>query len=135
MKFCYHCSNATAGQPLFCNSCGRSYDVKLCPRHHVNPRSAEVCSACGSRELSTPQPKIPCWWKGLGLFLQLVSGVLLILLSLGIAIEVLKSQAGQNAMIVMGLLIAVLWAVWVMLPEWLRKLIHALLKKRGRSRE
>jgi hypothetical protein len=135
MKFCFHCGNATGGEPLFCNSCGRSYDVKLCSRRHVNPRSAEVCSQCGSRELSTPQPKVPFWWKSLGFLLQLVSGILLVLFSLWAAIEALKSPAGQNAMILLGLLFAVLWALWVMLPEWLRELVHALLKKRGRGRE
>src|ERR1019366_10827009 len=128
MKFCYQCGHATTGEPLFCNSCGRSFDVKLCPRRHVNPRSAEVCSQCGSRELSTPQPKVPFWWKALGFLLQLVSGMLLVLFSLWAAIALFKSPAGQNAMILMGLLFAVLWALWVMLPEWFRKLVHALLK-------
>ena len=63
MKYCYHCGHMTAGEPLFCDHCGRSYDVKLCPRLHPNPRGAEVCSQCGSRELSTPQPKIPMSWQ------------------------------------------------------------------------
>jgi hypothetical protein len=135
MKFCYQCGHATTGEPLFCNSCGRSFDVKLCPRRHPNPRYAEVCSQCGSRELSTPQPKVPFWWKSLGFLFQLVSGILLVLLSLSVAIELLKSPAGQNAMILLGLLVAVLWALWIMLPEWLRKQIQALLKKRGRRRE
>lgn len=135
MKFCQQCGHATAGEPLFCNSCGRSYDVKLCPRRHVNPRSAEVCSQCGSRDLSTPQPKVPFYWKGLGFLLQLVSGILLVLLSLSAAIHLLTSPAGENAMILLGLLVALLWALWVMLPEWFRKLVHSLLKKRGRRRE
>jgi hypothetical protein len=135
MKFCYQCGHATSGEPLYCSFCGRTFDVKLCPRRHVNPRSAEVCSQCGSRELSTPQPKVPFWWKSLGFLLQLVLGILLSAFSLWVAIEVLKSPAGQNAMISLGLLVAVLWALWAMLPEWLRKLIHALLQKRGRKRE
>jgi hypothetical protein len=61
--------------------------------------------------------------------------MLLVLFSLWAAIALFKSPAGQNAMILMGLLFAVLWALWVMLPEWFRKLVHALLKKRGRGRE
>ena len=59
MTYCYNCGHMTAGEPLFCGKCGRTYDVKLCPRLHPNPRGAEVCARCGSRELSTPQPKIP----------------------------------------------------------------------------
>jgi hypothetical protein len=61
MKYCHHCGRLTSGEPMFCQFCGRSYDVKLCPRLHANPRWAEVCSQCGSRELSTPQPKVSFW--------------------------------------------------------------------------
>ena len=63
MKYCYECGRVTAGEPLFCQFCGRTYNVKLCPRLHVNPRFAEVCSQCGSRDLSTPQPKVSVWWR------------------------------------------------------------------------
>src|ERR1700738_624453 len=61
MKYCYNCNRATIREPLFCNFCGRSYNIKLCPKLHVNPRNAEPCSHCGSRELSLPQPKVPFW--------------------------------------------------------------------------
>jgi len=37
MKYCYQCGKLTNGDPAFCNHCGRSYDVKLCPRMHQNP--------------------------------------------------------------------------------------------------
>jgi len=70
MKYCHHCGRLTPGEPLFCQSCGRTYDVKLCSRLHVNSRSAEVCSQCGSRDLSTPQPKVPLWTKGFELLLR-----------------------------------------------------------------
>src|SRR5216684_2914579 len=70
MKYCYECGRMTPGEPLFCNFCGRSYDVKLCPGRHVNPRHAEVCSQCGSRDLSTPQPKVSWWWKVVALVLR-----------------------------------------------------------------
>lgn len=63
MRYCYHCGRITPGDPLFCNVCGRSFDRKLCPRLHPNPRSAEICSRCGSRELSTPQPKVGLEWR------------------------------------------------------------------------
>ena len=49
MKYCYQCGRITTGKPLYCNSCGRSYDVKLCPRAHANPRSAEVYNIGGGR--------------------------------------------------------------------------------------
>ena len=61
MRYCNQCHRITPGEPLFCNFCGRSYDFKLCPHRHPNPRNAEICSQCGSRELSTPHPRVPLW--------------------------------------------------------------------------
>lgn len=55
MRYCRDCHKFTAGRPLFCQFCGRSYNVKLCPRGHRNPRAADACTTCGSHELSTPQ--------------------------------------------------------------------------------
>ena len=81
MKYCYQCGRVTVGEPLYCNSCGRSYNVKLCPRHHANPRSAEVCAQCGSRDLSTPQPRVPISIRVLAFLLSLGPGLLLVLVS------------------------------------------------------
>ena len=130
MKYCYACGTATSGQPLFCNSCGRSYDVKLCPRRHVNPRYAEACSQCGSRELSTPQPKVSFWLRAMGFVLRILLGILLIVLSLAVALQALRTPAGQALLLLLGLLIAMLWALWIMLPEWFRTFIHWLIKRR-----
>src|SRR5690349_4041653 len=90
MKFCYHCGHLTPGEPIFCNSCGRSYNVKLCSRLHANPRSAEVCSQCGSRDLSTPQPRVPFWSRCFEFLLR--SAVLILFVYLGIVflVAVLK---------------------------------------------
>ena len=96
MKHCYHCGRVTSGEPLFCNSCGRSYDVKLCPRLHVNPRYATVCSQCGSRELSTPQPKVSLWWKVLGFVLQILCGIVLVYLSLSLLVDTPEGSHGPS---------------------------------------
>ncbi len=125
----------TSGEPLFCNSCGRSYDVKLCPRLHGNPRYATVCSQCGSRELSTPQPKVSLWWKVLGFLLQVLCGVVLVYLSLCVFVEMLKNPSVQAGLVGMGLLLAVLWALWAMLPDWFRKVIGRALKRKERRHE
>jgi hypothetical protein len=136
MKYCYECGRITAGEPLYCNFCGRSFDVKLCPRHHANPRVAEVCSQCGSRELSTPQPKVSMWWKVLSFLLRIVVGGLLLLLSLALFVEIMKgllsTPQGQNGLLVLGILLGVLWWVWSELPDWLRKLVRRLLKRKER---
>src|SRR2546421_9664902 len=81
VKFCYHCGRVTVGEPLFCNFCGRSYDVKLCPRLHPNPRGTRVCSKCGSAELSTPQPRVPSWVKILLLLARVVPGFAVVIIS------------------------------------------------------
>ncbi len=135
MRHCYHCGRVTSGEPLFCNFCGRSYDVKLCPRLHVNPRYATVCSQCGSRELSTPQPKVSLWWKILGFVLQILCGIALVYLSLSLLVELLKTPMVQAGLLALGLLLIIMWALWAMLPEWFRKLIGRVLKRKERHHE
>jgi len=75
MRYCSNCSKLTAGKGPFCNFCGRSYNVRLCPRGHVNSRASEACSECGSMELSTPAPQ-----RGMTKFAQLIGvGILAML--------------------------------------------------------
>jgi len=139
MKYCYQCGRITVGQPLFCNFCGRSYDVKLCSGKHVNPRIAEVCSQCGSRDLSTPQPKVSAWWK-LGEFLvRLLVGILLVCLSLLLVVatlqELLRNSQLQNGLVALGILLGVLWWMWSKLPEWFRKMVRRALARKERGHE
>ena len=135
MKYCYHCGRITGGEPLFCRFCGRSYDAKLCPRQHVSPRYAEVCSQCGSRELSTPQPKVSFLWKLFACLLRVVSGIVLVYLSILVIIEALQTPMVQLGLVLFGVLFALLWALWTMLPEWSRNLIHRALKRKERRHE
>src|ERR1700722_11165723 len=106
MRYCYSCNKITTGTPLFCNFCGRSYNVKLCPRLHTNPRSAEACSQCGSRDLSTPQPKVPLWVPVIEFLVSLVPGLVLAILSaavIGFAIvELLRSPRMLFAFLMLG---------------------------------
>jgi len=135
MKYCYECGRMTVGQPLFCNFCGRSYDVKLCPRLHVNPRIAEVCSQCGSRELSTPQPRVSLVWRLLGFLAKIVIALLLAYLLLAFLYELLASPQTSNAIVAFGFLFAALWFLWAMVPEWLRKAIRWSWGKGGRGHD
>src|SRR6266481_1646550 len=102
MRYCYNCNRATIGDPLFCNFCGRSYNIKLCQKLHVNPRNAEACSRCGSRDLSTPQPKVPFW----ATFLLL-------------ALTVLQMALGM------------LWWGWTEIPRFFREKVHKMLQRRN----
>jgi len=131
MKYCYKCGHMTAGEPLFCNSCGRSYDVKLCPRLHPNPRSAECCSQCGSRELSTPQPKIPMYLRLLAILARLGLGLLLLYATLSLLVTLLQSPEVQKSLVAMGLLLAALWILWSRLPDWFRDAIRSFWKNRS----
>src|SRR5437764_656338 len=95
MNYCYNCGRINPGDPLFCNTCGRSFDRKLCPRLHPNPRSAEICSRCGSRELSTPQPKVSFSWRMLELLTRMCVGAALGFLALLLVYEVFSELLGS----------------------------------------
>jgi RNA polymerase subunit RPABC4/transcription elongation factor Spt4 len=135
MKYCYQCGRVTTGEALFCQFCGRTYNVKLCPRQHVNPRYAEVCSQCGTRELSTPQPKVSFWWRVLEFLVRILCGIGLVCLSLSILVALLKSPMAQAGLLALGLLLLIMWALWIMLPEWFRKLIHWAMTRKERRHE
>jgi hypothetical protein len=135
MKYCYQCGRMTAGEPLFCSSCGRSYDAKLCPRLHPSPRSAEVCSQCGSRELSTPQPRVSVWWKVLELLAKVGFGVLLVYLSIAGLVAILRTPQIQNALLVFAILIGILWWLWSELPEWFRRIVRRSIRRKEEGHE
>jgi hypothetical protein len=139
MKYCFQCGRTTAGEPLFCNFCGRSFDVKLCPRLHPNPRIAKVCSQCGSRELSEPQPRVSFWWHLLGYHVRILAGTALVYLSLSFLVALvhafLASPQLQAGMVALAFLIAGLWFLWSMLPEWMRKLVRRLVQRKERKHD
>lgn len=139
MKYCYECGRMTPGDPLYCNFCGRSYDMKLCPRHHPNPRIAEICGQCGSRELSTPQPKVSVRWRILEWLTRMIFGAFILVLSTILAFEVVKAivgtPEGQLALVALGILTGILWWLWTLLPDWFRKLVTRTFERRRRNHE
>jgi hypothetical protein len=94
-----------------------------------------VGSQWGSRELSTPQPKVSIWWKALGFLFQILGGIVLVYLSLLVLVALLKSPVVQAGLVICGLLLLVLWALWLMLPEWFRNLIYRALRRKEGPRE
>src|SRR5260370_37595659 len=113
MKYWYKCNWVRDGEALFCNFCRRSYDIKLCHKLYVNPRDAEACSHCGSRELSTPQPKVPFWATILLFFLSLVPGLLLAIFSLAtIAFFVRHLLNTPDRLLALTILHVVLGLLW-----------------------
>ena len=137
MRYCNACHHMTTGEPVFCNFCGRSYDLKLCPHRHPNPRSAEVCSQCGSRELSTPQPRTPrCAWP-ISVVLSIPPGVALalvtVLFAIAVARAVLDSQQLQLQLIGAGLALGLLWYLYAKLPASLRRFLSRLFSRSNRD--
>ena len=135
MTYCYNCGHMTAGEPLFCSKCGRTYDVKLCPRLHPNPRGAEVCSKCGSREFSTPQPKIPLSLKLLAILVRLALGLLLFYGTIRLGIALLQTAQVQQALVAIGMLLGCLWWMWSKLPDWFQEAIRSFWTDRKRRRD
>jgi RNA polymerase subunit RPABC4/transcription elongation factor Spt4 len=135
MKYCYECGRITAGEPRYCQFCGRTYDVKLCPRRHENPRFAEVCSQCGSRELSTPQPKVSFLWRVVEFFVRVMVGLLIVFVFLSFLYGMLASSRTGDALMALGLLLGVLFVLWTMLPDWFRRLVRRSMGKGGRRED
>src|SRR5690242_1556016 len=100
MRFCNRCRKLTTGNPLFCTFCGSTYDVKLCARMHPNPRHAVVCPQCGSRDMTTPQPRIPVLLRLPVFLLEQTPRALLVVLAGGLALLFLQwlftDRAGQQ---------------------------------------
>ena len=122
---------------MFCNFCGRSYDFKLCPHRHPNPRSAEVCNQCGSRELSTPHPKVSFWFASMLTLLSMLPGILMLLLSVlflfGLIQVLLTNQQVLFQFMLIGLFIGFLWWLYMQLPGFLRRWLSKLLGRADRN--
>jgi hypothetical protein len=134
MKFCYQCGKASAGDPLFCTKCGRSYDVRLCPRLHKNSRFAKACAQCGSRELSQTQPQVSLWCKILEFLAKVGFGVFLVYVSLSALVDFLQRPQIQAGLLIIAVLIGLLWWAWNQLPQWFRRLVWRKRKEHDRER-
>jgi hypothetical protein len=105
--------------------------VKLCPRRHENPRFAEVCSQCGSRELSTPQPKVSVLWKIAEFFVRALVGLLVVYVVLSFIYGLLTSPQTGNALFALVLLTIPLVVLWSILPDCFKRLVRKSLGKGG----
>ena len=133
MRYCNQCHRITTGEPMFCQYCGSTYNVKLCPSRHVNPRTAELCSQCGSRDLTIPAPRGRVWTAPLIYALSLLPGVLLFLVSVWFLYAflnaVLTNQALLGNFLALGILLGVLWYAYMHLPHFVLKLFRTIWSK------
>src|SRR6266481_1714261 len=124
MRFCLYCYKFTRGKATFCSRCGRSGNVKLCPRLHVNPRGSEVCSTCGSRDLSIPQRKLPLFFRVLLLLIRVLFATALVSLSLAfIPYFIQQALINPNHLLpslLLGLVLGFLWLIWIGFNELCR---------------
>lgn len=135
MKYCYHCDRVTVGEPLFCNFCGRSYDAKLCPKLHANPRGTHTCSQCGSTELSTPQPRVSIWVKVLLSSITVLVKLLIIVVSIGLIMFVIEHRVemAPAGMTVIGFVGGVLGWGWTEIPLYSRRTVRRWLQSNGKG--
>src|SRR6266446_6082024 len=137
MKFCNQCRRITTGEPIYCQFCGSSFDAKLCPSRHLNPRWAVVCSQCGSRDLSTPAPRLPVWLAPLVFILSLLPGLVLVLLMvlavIGFINALLTSQQIQLQFMVLILILGILWFAYIHLPHFIRDLFRSLWRRKKKD--
>ena len=137
MRYCNQCHRVTPGEPLFCNFCGRSFDLKLCPHRHPNPRSAEICSQCGSRELSLPHPRVSLLLKPVLLLASLLPGLALAVVSIlfvfGLVRALLMDQRLMFQAVMAGLMLTFLWYLYMHLPAFLRRFLTRLFTRSKRD--
>jgi len=135
MKYCYACGRMTGGEPLFCNFCGKSYDVKLCPKLHVNSRLAEACSRCGSRELSIPQPKVPLSFRLAAFLVHALLGLILLFLTLPVALRLFLALFARadfsGPLMAICIFVAPSWFIWALLPSLLYRIIRRFIVSRN----
>ena len=130
MKFCYQCGKSTSGEnPRYCQFCGCSYGIKLCPKSHENPRSALVCSQCGAKDLSDPGPKIPVSWQLLSILIRIGVGLLLFYITLKVLIDLLLNPAFQQLLFLVLIILCGLWWLFTKLPDGLQEVIRALWRR------
>ena len=138
MRYCPQCRRLTTGEPQYCNHCGATFDAKLCPARHLNPRNAEVCSQCGSRDLSTPAPHLSLWLRPLLFMLSLVPGLILALLLVMVAIGIVNQIATngqlQAQLVVVLLLLALLWLIYIHVPKFLLKILASLWQTKKKDK-
>ena len=138
MKYCHSCNRISTGDAFFCSSCGRTFDSKLCPRLHVNPRSADVCSQCGSRDLSTPEPRVPLWVQILERLLNIIPGVFLLTFSVLLAVAFVRALLTNlevlGQFLVLTLVLGIFWFLYTRLPRFVRRGIQRKVRRSWKRR-
>lgn len=113
MKYCRSCRHLTAGRPMFCPSCGRSYDTRVCPKGHANNRAARACGACGARDLSQPHPGRALVWARARIPMGIALWLLTVVYAEGFAARLLSGGAELLPAMLPGVALGLLWTGFV----------------------
>lgn len=130
MKYCPHCRRFNPGSPIICHFCGHTWYVRLCPRGHENPSSAQYCGECGSTDLSETAGRRPWLLIAFKIFLWLLVGLLVYsaFISLG---NVSKSNFLDkmfSVVIAPCLLLLSLWFLLSFLPAGIGQSVRRMMK-------
>ncbi len=141
MKRCTHCFRYSVGDPTYCNHCGRSFNVRICARGHINARGATFCAECGSGDLSTPAPPAPFLFH-LTQWVLRVMGTVAVVIVAGTAVLGLLYSLDWSAiaprLVLLGLMLAFLYWTTTLVPGRIKKVgkavgkhvVQAMSKKR-----
>lgn len=133
MRYCPFCHRWNTGRPQFCNYCGRTWHVRLCPRGHDNPPDTHYCGTCGSADLTdTAGPRAPWIW-----LIRLAVMVILILF----VITIIRSPFSLSQQFIAYIIAIVLLFIGLnlvisILPNPIRRPVSSglnILKRTGRQ--
>ena len=128
MKRCTECFRYSFGTPTFCAYCGRSYQIRLCPRGHKSPRNVTFCTECGSSDLSTAAPPATLWFRLSELAIRLGAAVVPAIVIAAVLIALLTTINWSG----LGAPLATL-AVLLGLAYWATTLLPAPVRRIGRA--
>lgn len=125
MKRCTACFRYGRSNTQYCSHCGRSFNVRICPRGHINPRGVSFCTECGSADLSTPGPPagflfyLSDWALKLMIFAGL--GIVFLTLALGL-IYFIDWSAIAPRLALLAVMLGFLYWTTTLLPGPVKKL-------------
>lgn len=125
MKYCAHCKRLNFGDPVFCQYCSHSFNVRICRGcGHMNPIDALSCRRCGRTNLSEPSGSSSVW-PLVKFLVKILFWPLVIIMAFSLVKAMLANLQAFAPLIIMVGLFALTYSF---LPEIVKKLIRGMLK-------
>lgn len=129
MRRCTQCFRFHAGAPTFCAHCGRSFNVRICPRGHRSSRHVQYCAECGSAELSTPAPPATLLHHLSGFVLYGFASVVAIVVLGVVVLSALRAvdwQALSGPLVSLMLMLGILYWTTTLIPGPIKRIARTL---------